>query len=77
MERFAEDSELQDEIRLLGGVPLVLALLRSVVTRCRSCNKRLVRRAFPLPGGSGLGMRQCDPAIKFENVTCCTFFEVL
>ena len=28
IEKFAEDSELQDEIRLLGGIPLILALLR-------------------------------------------------
>jgi len=33
VERFAEDSELQDEIRLLGGIPLVLALLRSVLAQ--------------------------------------------
>ena len=29
IEKFAEDSELEDEIRLLGGIPLILALLRS------------------------------------------------
>lgn len=37
IEKFAEDSELQDEIRLLGGIPLILALLRSATQYVAIC----------------------------------------
>ena len=38
IERLAEDSELQEEIRLLGGIPLILTLLRYMQLPSNTCS---------------------------------------
>lgn len=69
IERLSEDKELQDDFRLLGGVPLLLALLRYKIGTYVQTAWQFVRRLdyLVLPCVVGTNTLSCSKSVESSS----------